>query len=704
MKEPLDNLKHVPFTCTLDCGSRCMLIAEVRDGRLERIDTSPTHPDTINVPRVVPCVRGRAQRRLQIAAERVLYPLRRVGPRGSGQFREIGWDEALDSVAERLDAIRREHGAAAILHATGAGSISGRGISGAAASGRFFSYWGSVTQTTGNESYHCAEVAARWMLGEVIPASDRATLLDSRLIVMWGMNPAETWMGPNTAHFVARARDRGARVILIDPRFTDSGVLADQWIPIKPGTDAALAAAVAYVLASENLVDDEFVASHTAGYPAYLDYVLGKNDGVAKTPEWAEPITGISAGTIRQFAREFGSTKPAALLPGWGPQRTRHGEQIARAWITLACMTGNVGLRGGGLASVGTRPNAIALERLPLGPHHPARAVSATAWATSILDPSFSPPLKAAYIVASNLINRSPNTHVNARALEQLDFVVVNEPFLTPTARYADIVLPICTDLERSDLVTSWGHDVHLFYSQASVSPAGASRTDYWVFARLAERLGLGKAYTQGKTEQEWIDWILESADLDGKALREAGHVRFDGEPRVALGDFRRDPAANPLKTPSGRVEIVCPQAERVGLPAIPSYVPETNPHKGTYPLQVLTPHSKLRSNSCAHANAWLKQLETHAVWIHPSDAEARGVENGETVVVTSPSGSTTLPAKITERIMPGIICIYQGTWYQPDESGLDRAGCANVLTSHEHSPTGGLATHTTWVEVTKTE
>ncbi|MBN1641576.1 MAG: molybdopterin-dependent oxidoreductase [Anaerolineae bacterium] len=695
----LDQERPIPFTCTLDCGSRCALVARARDGGGIRIDTPAGEPDTVQRPRLVPCVRGRAHGRLQSARERVLHPLRRSGARGAGAFEPVSWDEALDTVATWLNDLARRDGPTAVLHATGAGSISGRGFSGGAASERFFSYWGSVTATSGNLSNHCASIAADWMLGTRVPGSDRATLLDARLIILWGMNPAETWMGPNTGHYIAGARDRGAHVILIDPRYTDSGILADQWVPVRPGTDAALAAAMAYVMEREGLVDRASIASMTTGYETYRAYLLGEGDGAPKTPAWAEAITGVPRQTIAQLARDYATTRPAALLPGWGPQRTLHGEQFARAAIVLACMSGNVGVRGGGLASLGTRDGGIPAGALPRGPYAPARRISAVTWARDLLEDRLDPPVRMAYVVASNLINRSPNTRANARALAALDHVVVHEPFLTPTARYADIVFPICTDLERADLVTSWGYDAHLFYSQQVAPAQGEARTDYWVCAQLAERLGLGAAYTGGKTEGAWIETLLEAGRLDAGHLRDQGILRQDPEPRVALAAFRADPVAHPLPTPSGRIEIVCPQAEAAGLPTIPSYVLDP-PHPAGYPLQLVTPHSKLRSNSCLHANPWLQDLEPHAVWIHPRDAAARGVAQGATVEVWNDQGAIRLPAKLTERIMPGVVCVHQGTWYRPGADGVDEGGCANVLTDHVASPSGGLATHSAWVEV----
>lgn len=487
-------------------------------------------------------------------------------------------------------------------------------------------------------------------------------------------------------------------MILIDPRYTDSGVLADQWVPIRPGTDAALVAAMAYVMEDEGLVDADFIENYTVGYPDYRRHLLGETDGIEKTPAWAESITGVHEDKIIRLAREYARTKPAALLAGWGPQRSEYGEQSARALMTLACMSGNVGLRGGGFAGIGWRLNRIPIGGLPRGPHQTIGRVNSVSWASSVLDENLDPPIKVAYIVASNLINRCPDTKKNIRALEQMDFIVCQDPYLTPTALYSDIVLPICTDLERSDLVVSWGHDSHLFFSQQSVEKLGESRTDYWVFSKLAERLGFHEEYTHGRDEDEWIAYLLESSDLDASDLKRDGILRQDGEPRVALAEFRADPKTNPLNTPTGLIEIKCSDAENSGLPIIPSYVDVEGSNE--YPLQLITPHSRIRSHSYLHTNPWLQRLEPHCVWINSKDADIRGIKDGEIVEATSSVGRTRIPAMVTERIMPGVVCIYQGTWYQPAEDGVDEGGCANVLTTHRTTRTGGFATHSDWVEI----
>ena len=696
------NTRRIPFTCTFDCAARCELIACVQDGQLVRIDTPPERPGTDAPPRLVPCIRGRAQGRLAESRDRVLTPLRRIGPRGTDQFEPVSWDEALDEVADRLACTRSQHGAEAILHLTGAGSIGGRGISGGAASNRFFSHWAAVTGTSGNMSSWCTGIANQWMFGGTSLDVPTSTLTQSRLILLWGMNPAENRHGPMLAPSIAQARDNGARVILIDPRYTDSSVFANHWVPIRPGTDVALVAAIAHTWESDGLVDTEFMRTHTVGYEEYRRYVLGEEDGVAKDLEWGSQITGIPVDTIRELAREYGSTKPALLLAGLGPQRSLYGEQTARALMTLVCMSGNMGIPGGGFSHNGRHSSGgAAIAGLPYGPFRAARTVRQENWAKFLLNGSLEPSIRMAYIVAANAINRSSDTRANARALEQLDYVVVQDPFFTPTARLADMVFPICTDLEHPDLIRGQGET---FYNPQILPPAGESQTDYWVLARLAERLGFGEAYTSGRTEEEWIQHLLALAGIDGESLKRDGLLRSQEKPTVPLSGFRADPTQHCLETASGLIQIVCHQAEGHGLPRLPSYLDSRPGSTTDYPLQLVTPHSKLRANSTGHPNDWLQRLEPHRVWIHPLDAAARGIKNGDAIEVFNAYGTVVIPAKFTERIMPGVVCIYQGTWYQPGPDGRDTGGCANTLTSHNVSPTGGMAVHSEWVNVRRSQ
>jgi anaerobic dimethyl sulfoxide reductase subunit A len=695
-------LERIPFTCSIDCAARCELVAVVRDGQILRIDTPPGQVDTDEQPRLVPCLRGRGQRRLLTSPERLLHPLQRVGPRGAGEFRRISWEQALDEVAERLADVAALHGHQAVMSLIGAGSLGGRGFSGREAARRFFSHWGPITGTNGHMSAWCANIANQWMLGGVRNAIPVPHLLDSRLILLWGMNPAENRHGANLAYYIAQARDAGAKVVLLDPRYTDSAVLADEWLPIRPGSDVALISAMIHEMIAHDAIDAAFVQSHTVGWDAYRGYILGEEDGQPKDAQWAAAITGLSADAIVVLTREYAAAKPALILAGLGPQRSRYGEQTERALITLATVSGNIGLRGGGMAHSGRHTDVQlpmeGLIELPMGPHAPARWIRQENWGRFLLDGSLQPPLRLAYICAANAINRSSNTQGNIRALETLDTIIVQDPYLTPTARYADILLPICVDLERTDIIAGYGD---LYYNRQVVEPAGESRTDYWVLAQLARRLGFYEAFTQGLDEAGWVERILRGMGADGEALREDGVLRAPGAEVVDLAPFRADPLAHPLATPSGRVEIASETAVRHGLPLLPSYIENAPPDDtGTYPLYLVTPHYKLRANSTGYPNPWLLRLEPQRVWMNPVDAASRGIGDGDTVTVHNQYGAVRLPARVTERIKPGVVCIYQGAWYRPAADGVDEGGCANVLTGHGVSPTGGMAIHSERVEV----
>jgi anaerobic dimethyl sulfoxide reductase subunit A len=527
-------------------------------------------------------------------------------------------------------------------------------------------------------------------------------VLDSRLILLWGHNPAETHMGPNTAHFVAEARDRGAHVVLLDPRLTGSGVLADEWIPLRPGTDAALAAAMAWVILSEGLEDRDFLSRCVEGFEPYRRYLFGDLDESVKTPEWAESITGVPADTIRSLARRYATQRPAALLAGWGPQRSLYGEQAVRALIALACVSGNVGLRGGGIGGYGTRGgDAFGVAHLPMGEFRSGSQLPPGSWAPYILEDRLRPRPAVSYIVASNLINRSQDSLACIAALDRVPFVVVQDPFMTPTAHCADVVLPATMDLERSDIVTSWGHDSHLFDSHQVVDPAGEARSDYWIMTQLANRLGFGDRYSQGRTENEWLAAIRRAAPLDWAHAEAEGVLRRDPQPREELEAFRADPLSHRLSTGSGRIELANAQAAAYGLPLVPAYVP-AHPPSGEYPLQLVTPHHNARSNSCLASNPWLQRIEPHRVWINSADARARGILADEDVLVSSPSGNIRIRAFVTEAIMPGVVAVPQGTWVAVGADGVDVGGCANTLTSPALSPTGGPSTHTGWAQVVR--
>ncbi len=312
-----------------------------RDGVVTRIET-----DDGEEPQVRACARGRAYRQRLYAPDRILYPLKRAGEKGEGKFVRISWDEALDTVVRELKRVKETYGPASILFRQSGGDVGT--LHRALAHYRLLCLAGGCSETWGIFSYEAGTFAELVTYGAVAAGSTRDNFLDSRLIVMWGWDPAVTVQDMNTAWYLARAREGGIRIVSVDPRYTASAAaFADQWIPIVPGTDTAMMVAMAYVIITENLHDQKFIDTYSLGFDHFKDYVLGTEDGVPKTPAWAEAITGVPAATIASLAREYASTKPAALIAGIAAGRTAYGEQYHRAAMVLATITGNVGIRGG---------------------------------------------------------------------------------------------------------------------------------------------------------------------------------------------------------------------------------------------------------------------------------------------------------------------------------------------------------------------
>jgi anaerobic dimethyl sulfoxide reductase subunit A len=713
----------VTSTCGHNCGGRCVVNAHVVDGRITRISSDPAkwQPE---LPPLQACARGFGQIERVYHPDRLQHPLRRKGPRGSGQFERISWEEALDEVAREMLRVRECYGNAAILDASRSGSLSA--LHGRTAAQRFLYMFGGCTELWSNMSAEAEIFSVRMTFGAkaVYKSAGRepTDYVNSKLILMWGWSPGDGTFGTGTYQYLRLAKKQGVRIVSIDPRRTrSSAVLADEHVFIQPSTDAAALIAMAYVIASEGLQDQAYCDTHVLGFdedhlppgaPAgvsYLSYLEGVPDGVKKTPEWAAAITGIPAETIRRLAIEFATTKPAALQCGYAPGRTAYGEQFHRAAYALAAMTGNVGIKGGNSGVSNGATGRTGIKSLPAGAN-PIDARVASPLLADLLargkSGGYPADIKLIYSAGGDLFNQCPNVNKMVRSLDGVEFLVVQDHFLTPTARYADIVLPATTFWERNDVHTPWAGAGHyaIFMKQA-IEPMGECRNDIDIFADLSARVGI--AGYSDKSEMAWLRELTGDAVDDFDAFAENGVARFAApDDAVAFAREIRDPERHKFTTPSGKIEIYSmalaanPNPYGLGpIPPIPTWVPPFR--EGTpYPLRLLTPKSRARTHSIHSNQPVLGRIDRDDIWLHPADAQARGIADGDRVRVFNARGAVVMPARVTERIAQGAVSIKEGAWFTPDGEGTDTRGCANVLTDDRSAPCGATTYNTNQVEV----
>ena len=718
--------KVVHTVCASHCGGACLLKVHVSDGVITRVET-----DDGREPQLRACLRGRAYRQRVYAPDRLLYPMKRVGNKGEGKFERVSWDEALDRVAGELKRARDTYGPASILLAQMTGDVCS--LNNFGAMDRLLSMAGGYTSPWGVTSFQAGVYASLVTYGTWFASNTRDDLVNSKLIIMWGWDPANTITGTNTSWYLARAREAGARIVSVDPRHTDSAAtFADVWIPIRPGTDTAMLMAMAYVMIKENLYNEAFLNTHTIGFDRFKDYVLGLEDGTPKTPAWAEPITGVPSATIEQLAHWYATIRPAALMTGIAPGRTAYGEQYHRAAITIAAMTGNVGIHGGDAGArawesvMGGFPYPVnsmtsAIERAPnpvekafpsdrRGPlFYKKPRIHFSKLADAILKGKaggYFADYKALVVAQCNYLVQFPNSNKIAEALRSLEFVVVEEQFMTPTAKFADILLPVATFMERNDITPGVGSACIGCVNQV-IEPLGESKPPWLIAAELAKRMGID-GYMDRSEEEILEERARNNGVSDYHRFKKRGVYRLKMlVPHVAFKKQVEDPANNPFPTPSGKIEIYSQQWADLGIPGlapIPKYIESwegrSDPLAKKYPLQLITTHLKRRALSQFDNIPWLKELQDQAVLINTEDARARGICDGDMVRVFNDRGEILIRARVTERIMPGVVDVPHGAWYAPDRNGVDRGGCANVLTSEEHSPGGSIAYNTALVEV----
>ncbi|MBI9092342.1 MAG: molybdopterin-dependent oxidoreductase [Desulfobacterium sp.] len=688
--------KLYPVSCNLDCGAGCPLTARVKNGRLVRIQNSHLKPVHASA-----CPVGLNYGKMLYSPDRLTSPLLRTGPRGSGGFKKISWDNALDYAAEKLTHLRETYGGSSLIRLGGSGSCRGALHNTASLTQRFLGLWGDYTNTSGNYSSQATSFAVPFILGTNQAGFDPGTLEHAGMIILWGANIFDVRFGNETARRILDAKKRGVSVVVIDPRRSRSVKhLGTEWVPVFPGTDTLLMAAVLHVLITENRIDLDFINTYSIGFEPLKKYILGESDGIPKTPAWAGERCGTPAQTIISLARRYGTTNPVALIPGLSIQRTLGGEDAARMAVILQTVTGNIGKMGGssGAYSSGRLPKPRCgrmgvLENTPV-------SVPVYRFPDAILGgkkAGFPSDIKGIYNVGGNFLSQGSDINKNIRAFNQVAFSICHEPFMTPTARYCDLVLPTTLWPEREDIVFPTGN--YLLYSHQAVAPVKGVKNDYDIFCELAERLGFGQAFSQGKDAGQWLDFFIAESEIDDvNAFRETGIFSGPHHHRVGLSEFIANKENNPLNTPSGLIEIASQAYARAGgrvLPLCQSSAPDKN-----LPLRMISPHPRFRIHSQTGGNTPMGQKDKATVWLNETDAKNLNIRDGDLVAITNTQGRIHVAASVSGDIMEGVVCLLEGAW--PDiEFGVDTGGSPNMLTATEPTlPSEGSRTHSVRVKV----
>jgi anaerobic dimethyl sulfoxide reductase subunit A len=468
----------------------------------------------------------------------------------------------------------------------------------------------------------------------------------------------------------------------------------------------------------------------------YRDYVFGRYDGTPKDPEWAEAITGASADTIRQLARKYATSKPAALLQGYGPQRNGNGEQTVRSGAMLACLTGNVGIPGGSACGAGYVARYPDPEIASVPNPYPGK-IPAFLWTDAILRGSdmtsandgvigvkrLDACVKLIFNLAGNtLVNQHSDVNRSASILRDTklcEFIVCSDLFLTSSAKFADILLPGTSMFECENIGMPWREGDYLLYCDKSTEPLFECRSEYDWLSDVARKMGYYEKFTrEGKSVRELLAAAYETVrgnedDMPDFETFRARGVHFYKKPSrsVAFEANVGDPENNPFPTPSGKIEIFSPRLYAMGnpleIPALPKYVPSfegpADPLFAKYPFQLLGWHTKRRTHSVHDNNRTMDRLDPLKIWINPSDARERNIQEDDLLDVFNDRGTVRIRAHVTDRIIPGVLAISQGGWFTPDEAGVDLRGCINTLTTARPTPLAkGNPQHSNLVDIAR--
>lgn len=728
-----DNYEIFHSTCAMEC-LHCNLTGYVKDGQLVKVEANPDF-------NVKGCLRGMSRSQWVNNPNRLKKPLLRTGKKGAGEFKEISWDEALDLIVEKINETKEKLGNKGLLLEAASGNMDSIRNSMA---GAFFSYLGGATRPQGSLCCSAVTAAMNPMVGFRY-VDTRDTIRDSKYIICWGNNPAVTMQ----AYFkeYEEAMKNGARMVVIDPRFNETAARADEWIPIVPSTDTALALGMLNIIIRENLIDRPFLLNNTgavylvdqngelvrenqddpdsylvydternallrhdttgvkpalskdeasipSGYRTVFDLI--KEEAALWTPEKTEKETDVSKGTVIRLAREYAMNKPSMIIQNMsGAQRTEYGTYVVASQFYLALVTGNIGKPGTGVCDAGGAtqfvkfnapvPSAEVTEEIPGIP------VAKLGEAIVNGDPA---EIGFWYIMTTSPMTQVPNTNMVRKALEKVPFVVVADNLMTSTALYADLVLPVTTIFEDTSLMAGTrSHYVQLM--EKAVEPVGEAKPDYWIFAQLAKRFGFGEVFD--KPIEEIIETCLEGTGITLEQLKK-GPVKPVPTPSVPFKDGQ-------FRTSTGKAHFFVEDWKAKGYTPIATYIQaeECTKNESTkltkkYPLMA-TQYKMARSIHSSFSNLpWINEVHQNEpeVLIHPNDAKKRNIKNGDKVAAYNDRGEHRAVAIVTTHIKEGVVGLQNGWWEQ-------QGGSSSHVTNDKPEPLGsGQACNNTLVEVRK--
>jgi biotin/methionine sulfoxide reductase len=728
--------------------------AVVEDGRVVACEPFGRDPAPSHMLEAMP---GMVHSPLRIARPAIREGWREGKARtGNDTFREVTWDEALDAVAQETARVRDQYGAGAILGGSYGWASAGRVHHARTLLRRFLFLGGGCVDQLSNYSFGAAQFFLPHVIGTFAPVSGQVTdwtsvVKHTRLMVAFGglaLKNAQITSGGAGAHvlemWLKRAKDAGVEFVIVTPNRSDvPEFLGAQWLPIKPNTDTAMMLAMAHTLIADNRHDREFLARYCTGFEAFERYVLGSEDGTPKTPEWAEAICGVPAQTIRDLARRAAEVR-SMITCAWSLQRAHHGEQPYWAAITLAAMLGGIGLPGGGFGFGHGSTNGIGNPRADLpGPElapplNPARlGIPVARMADMLCEPGGEyefnghrlryPDIKMIFWAGGNPFHHHQDLNRLQQAWQKPDTVVVNETWWNPTARRADIVLPATTTLERNDVGGS-SRDAYLFAMHQAIKPIGQARNDFDIFGALAARLGYEQAFTEGRDEMGWCQWLYDriraGAATKGVTLPgfqqfwAEGFIEFPPPTReyVLFEDFRADPEKHPLKTPSGKIEIGSETIAKLGYddcPPHPVWIPPAewlgSAQAKRFPLHLVTNQPATRLHSQMDPGSFSvgdKVGGREPIRINTADAARRNIRNGDVVRIFNDRGACLAGAVVDDGVVPQVAVMATGAWLDQSDGEAERHGNPNVLTLDIGTSrlTQGCAALTALVEIERWE